>query len=452
VKIGADEDFELSKITLSLKGYEFYSQVWNDQPLLYTWLATKVAKHFESLLALRLVTSVFAAVLIASIFVIALRVNGLLVATLSALLVIVSPGFVELSGSCMLEIPALAPAMAALTALVGGPHSKVRLITAGMLFAISFQIKLINIILLPLVMLLICLDARKPLDVKELLIALSVFGTSLAFSFVTVGVLIGGESFWLQFEQAWQSHFGGTKSFEYGSPADRSFDWGVYGRNWDTTGPALLGLVVSASQTSRTKLAALPLAWFALELAVFGTRKPWWTYYYIHNAIPICWCAAIGIGAAVERLKSKRQIPAIAVFIVFAITAGAWAAGRVYLQVAEVRRSPKVYGSLALKEIERFKPFVKFIYADEPVYSFHSGIPMPPKLGILPLKRFWSGEMTNARLVEELMAARPELILISVRAGDLPFARWLTTEYNLVSEDDKHRLYAHKTIADKAVY
>src|SRR6266487_3582078 len=32
IKIGADEEFELAKATLCLKGYELYTEIWNDQP------------------------------------------------------------------------------------------------------------------------------------------------------------------------------------------------------------------------------------------------------------------------------------------------------------------------------------------------------------------------------------------------------------------------------------
>ena len=125
VQIGADEGFELAKATLSLKGYRLYSEVWNDQPPLHTFLITQILKHMSpSVLGPRLLTLVFAAVLLASVFFISLRVSGLLVATLATALLIVSPGFIELSSSCMLEIPALAPAVAALGALLISRHSE----------------------------------------------------------------------------------------------------------------------------------------------------------------------------------------------------------------------------------------------------------------------------------------------------------------------------------------
>src|SRR5688572_29822978 len=81
VKIGADEDYELSKATLALKGYKFYTDVWNDQPLLHTAIVASVLEHVSrSVLATRLVTSAFTAVLLSAIFIMAFQVGGLLVA------------------------------------------------------------------------------------------------------------------------------------------------------------------------------------------------------------------------------------------------------------------------------------------------------------------------------------------------------------------------------------
>src|SRR5688572_16400359 len=48
VQIGADEGFEVAKVTLCLHGHKLYSEVWNDQPPLHTWLITQLLKS-ESL-------------------------------------------------------------------------------------------------------------------------------------------------------------------------------------------------------------------------------------------------------------------------------------------------------------------------------------------------------------------------------------------------------------------
>jgi hypothetical protein len=45
VKIGADEDYELSKAVLCLNGHHLYTEVWSDQPPLYVSLLTVILKH-----------------------------------------------------------------------------------------------------------------------------------------------------------------------------------------------------------------------------------------------------------------------------------------------------------------------------------------------------------------------------------------------------------------------
>lgn len=44
VQIGADEGFEVAEATLCLQEHQLYSEVWNGQPPLHTWLITQVLK------------------------------------------------------------------------------------------------------------------------------------------------------------------------------------------------------------------------------------------------------------------------------------------------------------------------------------------------------------------------------------------------------------------------
>jgi len=507
IKIGADEDWELSKATLSLKGYHFYTEVWNDQPLLHTWIITKVLKHVSpSVVGSRLVTSAFTMLLISAVFWIGLQLGGVLVAGLAAVLAIASPGFLELSSSCMVEIPALAPAVAAIAVLLSKSRitdhasSATRVtnyastILAGVLFGISLQIKFINVVLLPIVALILWLREGQrgrtmtphpgPLPKAEreghrpwfggFVGALAIFGGSLVVTFVAITFLTGAEAYWVQLRQSWSAHFAATKSFEYGSPADHPFEWSVYLKNWDTTIPALIGILFCLQRQFRResrpsseqaapspwpsppvweretrRLLLVPVAWIALTVVVFGIHKPWWSYYYVHNAVPLCICAAIGIVAVVKWLGHQKKIPLTAVAGVAGVIIAGWMGARVYLQISQIRSSPKIYSSLALKEIERYKALTKFIYTDEPAYSFHSGIPMPPALAVITLKRLWSGDMTNARIVEELKLAKPGLMLLKNQTAELPFSDWMQTEYRLVYQDDRHNLYAHKSIANK---
>jgi dolichyl-phosphate-mannose--protein O-mannosyl transferase len=160
VQIGSDEGFELAKATLCLKGHQLYSEVWNDQPPLHTFLVTQVLKHVSpSIFGPRLMTSAFTAMLLCALFFIVLRCGGILVATLTTAFLVVSPGFLELSSSCMLEIPSLSTAVAALCVLllIGPTQWRAGELLAGILFGTALEMKLVPAIYLTLAALIICL-------------------------------------------------------------------------------------------------------------------------------------------------------------------------------------------------------------------------------------------------------------------------------------------------------
>jgi len=124
--------------------------------------------------------------------------------------------------------------------------------------------------------------------------------------------------------------------------------------------------------------------------------------------------------------------------------------GRVYLQISGIRSSPQIYSELVLTEIERLKPFTKYMYASQPVYSFHARIPMPPDLAVISLKRMWSGEVSNARIAKEMREIKPGLILVANDSRELPFTDLILAEYRLIYQDSSHNLYAHKSVLAQA--
>lgn len=462
VKIGADEGFELAKTTLWLKGYKLYTDVWNDQPPLHTYLMVQLVRHVtHSVLGPRVVTIVFALGLLSAVFLMALRVSGLLVAALATLWLIGSPAFVELSASVMLEIPALSLVAATLCLLMNGPARwHIKEVLSGLLFAAALQIKLIGVIYLPLAALILWLpqnafvvpdnSSRNSIlsraFPRDFVVSASLFGASLVVGFVLIDWFVDDGAYLRHFQQSWLSHFGAAQSFERGSAAEHTFDWSVLLKNWDATLPAAVGVVVGCRRMRQLPLAVIPGLWLVLTLAVFATHRPWWSYYYVHTAVPLSWCAGVGLVGLIRwRPVRHQRLKSVAVAI-FAGAAACWLGARVYLQVVSVRESPRIYTALVLPEIERFRPFTTFLYAEESSYSFYADIPLPPQLGVVPLKRFWSGEMTAARLTEELQSVQPGLLLLNNTTQELPIQELLNTQYRLIYEDTTHRLYAHQSV------
>jgi hypothetical protein len=277
VKIGADEDYELSKAVLCLNGHHLYTEVWSDQPPLYVSLLTVILKHFSpAVLGPRLLTTASTLLLLGSLFVLVLKTSGRLAAALATGLLIASPGFLELSSSAMQEIPALAPAVAALCVLLVCPAGKWRanVILGGLLFAAALQIKLIGIVYLPIALLILVLrrlgfpgakgdddngirtnsaGARDGVSIPSTPIARAIAadvllcGAVIALGFACLNWLTGNP-LGIQLRQAWAAHVAPAQSLEYGSPAEHSFDWSVLAKNWDTSLPAVVGIVLAIVQ------------------------------------------------------------------------------------------------------------------------------------------------------------------------------------------------------------
>jgi hypothetical protein len=123
---------------------------------------------------------------------------------------------------------------------------------------------------------------------------------------------------------------------------------------------------------------------------------------------------------------------------------------RLHLQVQDMRQLPRIGSSLALAEIRGLKGHTRYLSTDDPIYSFHAGIPLPPKLGVISLKRFWSEDLTNEGLAAEVAAAGPELVLLRTETDDPPFAALLTREYRLIYFDARHRLYGRRSMLKEA--
>jgi hypothetical protein len=481
LKISADEDFEFAKVELCSKGYQLYTQIWDDQPPLYTFLLVQAAKIASgSVLGMRELNVLFSLLLIVGLYCLVLTTSGKnqskersaaglgtwLAAFAAAVFLLASPGLLELSCSCMPEIPALAMVLITLCVLVSGRDlNKSRLTTAGFIFGVALQLKLISLIYSPLVLLVLWLrlGSKNSESVIRSLrlctIYTCIFGACAMLSFVLLNALTGSPLV-IQLQQAWTSHFSTGKSLEYGSAANHRFDWSIPFKAWETLIPALMGiglLGLRLKENLRNKSAKdflndppfciLPLSWLLLVLLVFVSHKPWWPYYYVHVAVPLSWLSGIGIAEAWNYLRRKRRMLPQVGFALFSLSALAWIGLRLYLQEVEIRSHPRTYSSYVLKKMVQYRPYTRFMFTDQPVYSLHADIPMPPQLAMLPLKRFWNGDMTNQRLATELEAAKPGIILLANDSRTVPYQDLLSREYQLVYVDPSNRLLVHKSIA-----
>src|SRR5205807_10552989 len=123
------------------------------------------------------------------------------------------------------------------------------------------QIKLVPGYLLPLAALVLWLRPPQHKDrVRGVLAALLLFGACMAVSYAAIDFIIERGAYLKHFGQTWSSHFGPPKGAAYGSAQDFPFDWSVLLKNWDTSLPALLGIVFIIYAVVRARAPSLRLS------------------------------------------------------------------------------------------------------------------------------------------------------------------------------------------------
>jgi len=249
----------------------------------------------------------------------------------------------------------------------------------------------------------------------------AVLAATCAITLVGLDLAIDRGAFLRHFHQSWMSHFAPAISSEYGSPNDHRFPFTLLLKNWDLTIPAAIGVLfllqeslprrrarnadfpvgrfrtpsssLSPSDGERARgegpmwTALVPVVWLAFALALFTTHTPWWTYYYIHIAIPLCLCAGFGlarlfemVGRASPRAAETRKspapaqhvrspapapkskpaighVPSAAIFGLYSLCALFWMSSGSYLDISGIGKSPQTYCGLVLSQMNRFKHF-----------------------------------------------------------------------------------------------
>ena len=151
-QFGGDEGYELMKGFLCSRGFSLYQQIWNDQPPLHTALLAGLFKLFgPSAYAGRLLTVALASLLVWALYQSVSRQAGQIAALVSALLLLSSPHFFQLSVSVMIELPAMALSLAGTLAFFVFLENgrTFWLVLSGGLMGCALQIKLTAAIFFP---------------------------------------------------------------------------------------------------------------------------------------------------------------------------------------------------------------------------------------------------------------------------------------------------------------
>lgn len=428
-EFGTDEGFELMKGWLVSRGHALYGPFWNDQPPLHTEMLAFLFWLFGPSAGVgRLLSIGLAAVLVGALYGLARRGVNRLAGLLAVVLLASASEFLKLSVSVMLELPAFALGMAAVWAwhrwVDGGGRGW--LVGSGVLLGSALQVKFTAALLLPAFAGVWWLRAasgefgRTPNGFRPSRFpwrdGLFWLG-GLVGSFGLVVLVWYGSGAWTMFVR---SHFSAATREQLGNVIIPGPNLGLWLEDGGLVFLALLGLTLQLWQ--RRREGWFPVIWLVTAVVVHWHHRPWWSYYWLHFAIPLAWLAGAGVVEGFRLIW--RRFPT-------ADRAGWWLRG-----LAWVSWSLALAGGLSLAlgkavwELERLRTVlpadqrqavqalrthgagVQWVFTHDMLSAFWARLPIPPELAVIPYKRRVSGQLPQEQVIEVLERYRPGLILL----------------------------------------
>lgn len=421
-----DERYEVMKAFLCSKGFALYKEIWNDQPPVHTMVLSTAFKAFDpSIHTARMVAAAFGLLLFATFYLLVRQRSSTWCALLATFLLLASPDVLLLSGSVMLEVPAIGTALVSALLLRrwrDRPHWA-WLAASGVFMGVSLQIKLTAGVIGPALLAEIMFQPRTDGGQRRwraaLLDAIQ-WGAPLAAVFLAIGLTWGRGSL----ESSLRSHLathGSVALPGVGTPADYPFQGDLLAQHGECALAALAGLVWAIRQR-RWREVAFPTVLLASVALIHAIHRPWWNYYYLHFAVPLAWLAGWAANEAITiatrslsasgfRLTARATWNGLAVC---ALTAAVLARSERRLEagIERMQRSPKTNTNVILAAMRRYAGRTHWVCAQAVIYPFHARLPVPPELAVVIAKRFWSGQMSAAEIVAICRRYKPEQILL----------------------------------------
>jgi hypothetical protein len=456
---GRDEGYELLKGFMCSNGFSLYTDIWNDQPPLHTLVLSALFKAVgPALPAARTLAIAFGSLLLYSLMSVVWMRCGRCSALAAGTVLVISPLFLDLSFSVMLEVPAFATAMTAVWLMYRwlGSRHRFWLLLSGLVMGCALQIKFTAALVLPALVVELLMNTPTTVERKQFLgtiKAVLVWLSAVAAAFAAIAIL-SGETF----QPMWESHTLVVSAA--GQPVlgsgELRFTLQDLSDDLAMLAPAVLGLLAIVWRRAWRQM-AFPLVFLATCLAVHLFHRPYWYYYHLHFLIPMAWIAGYGLAESAAALRSA--IPGGITKVRFAVLWFGWlgiCAGvtlaleggpRLCSELDVLTNLPRAEDDTLLAKIRENAKSTRWFYSDENVYPFLARLRVPPELVVLVQKRFWSGQIDANQILSCVRRYRPEQVLLS--GASKMSSEWEPTDgtnYFLAYEDGAYRLFVLKRI------
>ncbi len=423
--IYSDEGYNVMKALLVSRGYALYSQIWSDQPPLFTHLLAALYRiNGPTVFASRLLVLLFSCLLIwAAVQYLRLAWgNGAAIA--GALLVVLLPFFPSLSASALVGQPALAMAVVSLLALACWHRSSSRfyLILSAAALGTSLLFKLFTIFLVPIFAAGLLAGEFFPTGVQRDLLSrlrpVLLWSLTLVMFMLALGLTMTGSD---GIVQLIQPHVAASQADLTGST--QNYPITFYLRDsWSILLLALVGAVYTVVQ--RRWLMFYSLAWMAAALLILLNLRPVWFHHQMLVTIPAAFLAG---GASVEALKlipKALRAPGsmglswvwlatgLAAIVLVLATLPVNAIDRFQRAESAPGEVRAPFEERVMRKINQYTDRTEWMVTDLPMFAFRAGIPVPPELAVISGKRFAAGDLSEQEIIDTLERYQPEQVLV----------------------------------------
>jgi 4-amino-4-deoxy-L-arabinose transferase-like glycosyltransferase len=446
LELNGDEGINAIKALLTARGFANYSEIWNDQPPVLTYLLAGVFETFgfDVEVGRKLVLLLSGVLLWAGALGLR-KVWGNGAALAGSTLVALLPQYSFLSMAVMVGLPAIALAVLAWAFLMvwWGDRRQRWLALSGVALALSAFTKGFTLLALPLMLggLLIRRWARTG-EGGRWWFPSAVWSLAFVLTALLLGLgLVGAGNL----------------------PALIAPHWIARQRpnllSGSVTFSAMLipNLPVLALALAGTTLAVRARRWWVLVLSgwslagilVLRNHQPLWYHHQLIITVPAALVAGVAVAEAFANLARLRNVTTararlltLAGPIVVVALVVVFLRGRPPDFELEVRwqKAGQGWDDLLLAEMKRRAPETHWVLTDRPIMAFQAGLPVPPSVAVITDKRMRTGLLREEDLINVLRVWKPEQVLLA--RFELPrLLRELQVHYRLVLSFPGRRLY-----------
>ena len=447
------------KALLVSRGYSLYSQVWSDQPPLFTdLLALIFSINGPGVFAARLLSLCFTCLLIWAVVQMVRRAWSDAAALAAFALLIFLPTFPLLSVAALVGQPALALACVSLWDLMRWHQRRswILLGGSGIVMGFSLLTKAFTGLVIPLFAgVLVGMEYFRQPPPRKLAKAIQpalAWGGSIGLCLIVGSLLLVGPA---NLMQLIQPHIAATQSSSYPSNEQLYSIWFYLQDAWPILLLALVGLVIAFRQQRIYMF--YPAAWLIAATLILSFYQPIWSHHQMLVTIP---AAMLAGGAAAEGLRwlilqwkkggklNSESMAYLAALGLTLVTLAARTPDTLHQFQANHAESElrAAYEDRVLRRINQYAPRTQWMVTDLPMYPFRAGLLTPPNLAVISWKRLAAGDLCEADIVETIQELHPEQILLGRFRFEQVEAFIEEEYYPVLEREDELKLYIRKDL------